>query len=132
MKRQRAKATDFEKIDTLYKYLQRNYRYVSVQLGIGGRMPKSATEVYENKFGECKRLSNLMKAMLKEAGITAQYSKVRVGREEDDIMVDFPAQQFNHIILRVPLSEEVLWLECTSKYLPTGYLGDLPAIETYW
>lgn len=120
----KGKATDFEKIDTLYKYLQQNYRYVSVQLGIGGWMPKSATEVYENKFGECKGLSNLMKAMLKEAGITAQYTKVRAGREEEDIMLDFPSQQFNHIILRVPLSEEVLWLECTSKYLPTGYLGD--------
>jgi hypothetical protein len=120
----KGKNTDFEKIDTLYKYLQQNYRYVSVQLGIGGWMPKSATEVYENKFGECKGLSNLMKAMLKEAGITAQYTKVRAGREADDILLDFPSQQFNHIILRVPIGEEVLWLECTSKHLPTGYLGD--------
>lgn len=118
------KNSDFEKIDTLYKYMQQNYRYVSVQLGIGGWMPQPAKEVYDNKFGECKGLSNLMKAMLREAGIEAQYTKVRAGREEDDILLDFPSQQFNHIILRVPLGEEVLWLECTSKYLPTGYLGD--------
>lgn len=120
----KGKSSDFEKIDTLYKYLQQNYRYVSVQLGIGGWMPQSASEVFENKFGECKGLSNLMKAMLKEVGITAQYTEVKAGQDEEDILLDFPAQQFNHIILRVPLGDEILWLECTSKHLPTGYLGD--------
>lgn len=120
----KGKNSDFEKIDTLYKYLQQNYRYVSVQLGIGGWMPQSASEVFENKFGECKGLSNLMKAMLKEVGITAQYTEVKAGKDEEDILLDFPAQQFNHIILRVPLGDEILWLECTSKHLPTGYLGD--------
>lgn len=120
----KGKSTDFDKIDTLYKYMQQNYRYVSVQLGIGGWMPQPANEVYANKFGECKGLSNLMKAMLSEAGIEAQYTKVRAGRDEDDILLDFPSQQFNHIILRIPMGEDILWLECTSKHLPTGYLGD--------
>jgi hypothetical protein len=118
------KESDFEKIDTLYRFLQQNFRYVSVQLGIGGWMPKPAKEVLENKYGECKGLSNLMMAMLKVGGIQAQYTKVLAGVNEKDIMVDFPHNQFNHIILRIPLEKEVVWLECTSKTLPTGYLGD--------
>lgn len=118
------KHTDFEKIDTLYRYLQQNYRYVSIQLGIGGWMPKPASEVFANKYGECKGLSNLMKSMLRLAGIDAQYTIVRAGTDAKDINIDIPHSQFNHIILRVPLENEVVWLECTSKTLPTGYLGE--------
>lgn len=118
------KENEFEKIDTLYKFLQQNFRYVSIQLGIGGWMPKSAKEVLENKYGECKGLSNLMISMLREVDIPAQYTIVRAGVDEKDINVDFPHNQFNHIILRIPLEKEVVWLECTSKTLPTGYLGD--------
>ena len=37
---------------------------------------------------------------------------------------DFPQSSFNHIILCVPQEEkEDIWLECTSSYNPSNYLG---------
>lgn len=118
-----------EKVAALYQYLQDNYRYVSIQLGIGGWMPMAAREVYQLKYGDCKALTILMKAMLKEAGINSYYSLIKAGSTENDIAVDFPSNQFNHVILQVP-SSDTLWLECTSRILPAGFLGDFTMNRT--
>lgn len=115
---------DVEKIAALYQYLQNNYRYVSIQLGIGGWMPKPADQIFDLKYGECKGLTMLMKTMLKEVGIESQYALVRAGSDEEDINTEFSSSQFNHVFLRVPLEEKTIWLECTSKSNPVGYLGD--------
>ncbi len=115
--------TEMEKIKAIYQYLQENYRYVSIQLGIGGLMPMSAEEVFDKKYGDCKALSMFMKALLEEAGIPSNYTLVKAGGDAEEIEADFPSNQFNHVILQVPLEKDTVWLECTSKTLPAGFLG---------
>lgn len=111
-----------EKIAALYRYLQENMRYVSVQLGIGGWQTFDAQYVEENKFGDCKALSNFMKAMLKEADISSHHTLVYAGDEVSfRIKEDFSYPRFNHMILYVPSSDT--WLECTSNLAPPNYLG---------
>jgi len=62
---------DAEKVELLYRFMQERTRYVGVQLGIGGWQPFEASYVEQNRFGDCKALSNYMKALLKEVGITS-------------------------------------------------------------
>lgn len=116
--------TDFEKVSVLYDYLQKNFRYVSIQLGIGGWQTMEATEVLNSGFGDCKGLTNLMKSMLEVVGISSNYTLVYAGTKADDIEIDLPSNQFNHVILQVPTEKDPIWLECTSTTLPPGYLGE--------
>ncbi len=115
--------SDFEKIDRLYRLLQERTRYVSIQLGIGGWQPFSAEYVEENRFGDCKALSNYMGAMLSEIGIES-YPVIIYWEDDPNYLVneDFVTSAFNHVVLYVP--GEDMYLECTSNLSPTGYLGD--------
>ncbi|QEC76944.1 DUF3857 domain-containing transglutaminase family protein [Mucilaginibacter ginsenosidivorax] len=115
--------TDKEKVRFLYNYLQKNVRYVGVQLGIGGLKPFPASFVDEKKYGDCKGLSNYMCAMLKAVDIPAYYAKVRAGTNEEPCNPAFPNDLSNHIIVCVPLKNDTTWLECTSQTQQFGKLG---------
>ncbi len=114
----------YERVSILYSYLQQNYRYVSIQLGIGGWQTMTAEEVLKYSYGDCKALTNLMKSMLEVVGIPANYTLVLAGESKSEMQVDFPSNQFNHVILQVPTEVSPIWLECTSNILPAGYLGE--------
>ncbi|RPD43266.1 DUF3857 domain-containing protein [Chitinophaga barathri] len=113
-----------EKVRVLYEYMQQNTRYISVQLGIGGWQTFDAAYVANNRYGDCKALSNYMFSLLKEAGIRSHCALVKAGEGETDFIEDFAANQFNHMILCVPMAKDTVWLECTSQIQPAGYLGD--------
>ena len=115
--------TDREKILALYQRLEKTTRYVAVLLGIGGMKPAPAANVCKSGFGDCKGLSNYMRAMLKEVGIPSNY--VTISTINRRLLKDFAsAGQMNHVILQVPLQGDTLWLECTNPQLPMGYVHE--------
>lgn len=116
--------TEREKVAILYKYLQDNFRYVSIQLGIGGWKPFSAEFVESKKYGDCKALSNFMQAMLNAVNIRSHYAIINAGYDEMPVDKDFPQNVFNHVILCVPQPKDTIWLECTSRTQPFAVLGN--------
>ncbi|HNM25479.1 MAG TPA: DUF3857 domain-containing protein [Saprospiraceae bacterium] len=123
-------ATEQEKITALYRYLQENTRYVSVQVGMGGWRSFEASYVDKKRYGDCKALSNYMRTLLELAGIPAWLALVH-GDDEGapEVFPDLAdPSAFNHVILYIPSSN--MWLECTSTDLPAGYLGTFTSNRT--
>ena len=115
--------TDREKVEAIYKRLEKSTRYVAVLLGIGGQQPAPAASVSKSGFGDCKGLSNYMRAMLKEIGIPSNYTTISTINRR--LQKNFASVgQMNHVILQVPLKNDTLWLECTNPQLPMGYVHE--------
>ena len=110
-------------IKVLYKDLQSNTRYVSIQLGIGGWQPFPASEVQQNEYGDCKALSNYMVSLLKNVGIESFMAVIGNGSLKINHL-DFPSLgQTNHVIVCVPSPTDTIWLECTNQQYPFRYIG---------
>ena len=112
-----------KKVAVLYKFLQRNTRYVALELGINGWQPHAAESVIKNKYGDCKDLSTLMVSMLKAGSINA-YPALALTRGRGMVDSSRPDNQFNHCITCVPMGGDTLWLECTSDWVRAGEMPE--------
>lgn len=118
-------SSDQEKAKILYEYLQKNTRYISIQIGIGGFEPFPASEVDRLGYGDCKALVNYMQSMLAAVNIPAYYCMVEAGKRKENFHKTFAnLQDGNHAILCVPFKNDTTWLECTSQHLPFGFLSN--------
>jgi transglutaminase-like putative cysteine protease len=133
-----AKPDTLAKMQAIADYMQRDIRYVAIELGIGGWQPHPARDVYNGRYGDCKDKATLMSTMLKEVGVDSYYVVVNARRGAVD--PNAPAHYwFNHIILAVRLPDNVkdasllatyrhpslgrlLIFDPTDEMTPLGYL----------
>jgi len=130
-------ATPLEKMKALAGYVQRQIRYVAIEIGIGGYQPHSAPEVFTNQYGDCKDKVTLLSTMLSEVGIESYY--VLIDTKRGAVTPEVPAMNFDHAILAIRLPDgtpdtslfaitndpkwgRLLFFDPTSKYVPLGYL----------
>jgi hypothetical protein len=125
------------KMRVLTDYMQKNIRYMAVEIGIGGFQPHMAPEVFAHQFGDCKDKATLLGAMLHEIGIESYY--VLVDSHRGVIHPDYPSINMNHVILAIRLPAGVpdtglyavindpklgrlLIFDPTNEHIPLGYL----------
>jgi hypothetical protein len=118
-----ANDSKLDKIKKIYKYVQDNTRYVSVQVGVGGWKPMEVSDVEKYGYGDCKALSNFTRSLLKAYGIDS-YFTVIYGGDKKKFDEEIISMQGNHAILSVPNEDNYIFLECTSQTNPFSYLSD--------
>ena len=119
------KATKEEKVKTIFEFVASRIRYVAIELGLGAYMPYPATDVFKNRYGDCKDKVTLLITMLREAGIES-YPVLISPAPRRSVDVELPSVgQFSHVIAAVKMEEDgYVWLDPTAA---TCRYGDLPA-----
>ena len=112
-----------EIIRAIYNYCAQEIRYVGIEYGQAGYQPHLASEIFKNKYGDCKDKAILFIAMLKSAGIEG-YPVLIGTRGTPATQEDFPAVNFNHCIAAVELGGKLAFLDITAEVCS---FGDLPS-----
>lgn len=114
--------TDQEKARKIYEFCVRDIRYVGVEYGESGYEPHPASDIFVNRYGDCKDKATLLVAMLREAGLKA-YPVLIPTRGMYPVSPDFPTIQFNHAIAAIELDGKLIFMDGTAM---TTSFGDLP------
>jgi hypothetical protein len=114
---------DYQRIQAIGHYVQ-SIKYVAIQIDLargGGYRPHSATQVFAKQYGDCKDKANLMRAMLKEAGVDSYLVTIFSG-DRNYVRSDWPSPlQFNHAIIAAKVGKEAT----ASSILASPALGRL-------
>lgn len=90
-----------EQAQAIYAWVTSNIRYVSIVLGAGGLVPRSAASIVANRYGDCKDHVTLMRALLTARGIASEYALINVGRSIYKTF-SIPMLLFDHVIVYIP------------------------------
>ena len=113
--------TDLDKTQALYDFVAKNFRYVSLSLGVGRYQPHSSADVLHNQYGDCKDKHTLLASLLEAEGLHANSVLINSARKLD---VDVPSpSQFDHVITMLPLGNEEVWMDTTAEVAPFRLLS---------
>jgi transglutaminase-like putative cysteine protease len=132
------KTTAWERVRAVAEFAQ-GIRYVAISTNLskgGGYVPHSADQVLAKRYGDCKDKANLMKALLRVAGIESWLVTIYSG-DPYFTQPDWPSpHQFNHAILAIAMPDapaspatlvhpqlgRLLLFDPTDEAVPLGYL----------
>jgi hypothetical protein len=108
--------TDVDKVKAIYYYVQDNIRYIAFEDGMAGFKPENADEVLRKKYGDCKGMANLTKALLTASGYDARLcwlgtNHIAYDYQTPSLSVD------NHMICALDLKGKTYFLDATESYL---------------
>ena len=114
---------DRAKVKALYTWVAQHIRYVSVALGQGRLVPRPASQVLHNRYGDCKDHVVLLESLLTAVGIPSSPAMINSGASHtfSPIGAHYP---INHVITYVPSLD--LYMDSTD---PFSTFGTLPMVD---
>src|SRR6202049_264895 len=112
---------DLDKVQALYDFVAKNFRYVSLSLGLGRYQPHAASDVLHDQYGDCKDKHTLLASLLEAEGLHASSVLINSSRKLDP---DVPSpSQLDHVITLLPLGNQEIWMDTTSEVAPFRLLA---------
>jgi len=91
----------YTKLSRITDFVQKNIRYFIVMRGIGGLQANHASDIFRNRYGDCKDKTTLLISMLQAAGLHAYFLPVDTRRGVVD--PEFPSLIGNHMITAIEM-----------------------------
>lgn len=94
-------------------FVQGEVRYTGLDMGLNSHAPNPPELVVHRRFGDCKDKSQLLVALLREAGIRAEPVLVNTAlRERTGERLPSPLA-FDHVVVRAHLPQGEVWVDAT-------------------
>ncbi len=99
-------------MEILFSYVKSNFKYVAIEIGMGAFIPTHVKEVFTDKQGDCKDLSNFLSEALNYKGVK---SNIALAATYDHISdCDFPSlSSANHVICVAYINDKPILLDPT-------------------
>ena len=106
-------STDFEKVEALYKFTSTEVvNFSPAAFGLGGYEPRTAEEVLETRYGDCKDKDVLLAALLEAEGWHTSSALISTFREFDrDVPSPWP---FTHVVTVLSLRGKQVWMDSST------------------
>ena len=115
-------STDWDKAKAIYYWVQSNIKYVAYEHGYRGFVPNDPNDIYVKRYGDCKDMTSILVAMLREVGVPAYFSWVGTRhipytyQELPTVSVD------NHMVAAIYCKGDYYVLDGTMSHYSLGLL----------
>ena len=97
-------------------FVQRDIRYFGTEIGINSHRPAAPDRVIEQRYGDCKDKTGLLVALLRQLDVSAAPVLVSANLRRDVERLLPSPQAFDHVIAKVELNGQTLWLDATRNH----------------
>lgn len=112
------KKFDLEKAKAIYQWVQQNVHYVAFEDGMGGFVPREASDIFQKLYGDCKDMANLLNEMFKYAQLDSNLTWIGT-RSKPYTYKDVPTPQVdNHMITNLVIDGKSYFIDATDKFCP--------------
>ena len=103
-----------EQINACIEFVQDEIRYLGFEGGIQGYRPHDPSQVFDQRFGDCKDKSLLLSFMLRELGVKSYPALVNTNYGKS-INESLPTPtSFNHCIVNFEFQDSSYWIDPTT------------------
>jgi len=111
------------RVEKAIQLVQDEYRYLSVNIELGGQVPTPPGIVARKRYGDCKDLSFLLVHLLKRLGISARPILVNTQLRKSMAAMLPMAGLFNHVVVEYEVQGQTRWVDATMKQQGGGALN---------